>query len=145
MLCELQTPLDSGNSWAHSYCKHLNREILGPNRNVENRALVLRLYKKCVMWLTLLKRADLAVLTCSLSTEREQVLNSLDHAQKSTKKPHIWATRISAIACFLGHKSMIFQRQKFCLMLFYNSSFNNSFQKCLLKKNGNKLIPIQNT
>ena len=54
-------------------------------------------------------------LTCSLSTEREQVLNSLENTQKSTKKPQNWATRILAISCYFGHESMIFQRQKFCM------------------------------
>ena len=39
---------------------------------------------------------------------------------------------------------MIFQQQKFCLILFYNSCFHNSFQKCLLKMYGNQLISIQN-
>ena len=38
---------------------------------------------------------------------------------------------------------MIFQCQTFYLMLFYNRCFLNSFQKCLLKKYGNKSIPIQ--
>ena len=72
------------------------------------------------------KGGSLAGLTCSLSTEREQVLNSLENMQNSMI-------------------SMIFKRQKFCLMLFYNSCFHNSTQKNFLKKYGNKLIPIQNT
>ena len=79
----------------------------------------------------------LAGLTCSLYTKREQVLSS-------SENPQNWAARSSAISCYLGHESMIFQRKKLYLMLFYNSCFHNSFQKCLLKKYGNKSIPIQN-
>ena len=44
------------------------------------------------------KGGSLACLTCSLSTEREQVLNSLENMQKSMI-------------------SMIFKRQKFCLIV----------------------------
>ena len=57
-------------------------------------------------------------LTCSLFREREQVLNSLQNTQKSTIKPQNLATLILAILFYLGHESMIFQRQQFCLMLF---------------------------
>ena len=67
-------------------------------------------------------RVHLTSLTCSLYTKREQVLNS-------SENPQNWAARISAISCYLGHESMIFQHQLFYLMLFYNSCFHNSFQK----------------
>ena len=64
---------------------------------------------------------------------------------KCSENPQNLAARLSAISCYLGHESMIFQRQKFYLMLFYNSYFHNSFQKWLFKKYGNKSNPIQNT
>ena len=72
---------------------------------------------------------------------REKKFN-LENTQKATKKtPKNEETRISAISCYLGYKSMIFQRQKFSLMLFCNGYFNNSLQFLY----DNKLISTQNT
>ena len=67
------------------------------------------------------------------------------YAKVQEKNEKLSNSNISDILLFRTRIDMIFQRKKFCLMLFYKSCFHNSFQKCLLKKYGNKLIPIKNT
>ena len=87
-------------------------------------------------------RVHLAGLTCSLSTEGEQVENSLENTQRPTKNAQFEELEYQQYLDI--HEYFISQHKKFYLMVFYDSFFLNSFQRRLFNMYGKKLFSIEN-